>query len=129
MTWRALVVWLLLLLVAVLNGAVRETFITPRVGDQAGRALSSLMLACLIILIGQLTAAWLAIEHNRNAWETGLIWLALTLAFEFFAGHFVFGTPWKAIVAEYDVMQGRIWIVVLIATLLSPVLGYRSLPR
>jgi len=41
MFFRALAIWLLLLIVAVLNGAIREVLITPRFGEQAGHIEST----------------------------------------------------------------------------------------
>lgn len=125
MTGRGLLVWLVMLAAAVANGAFREMAITPRLGDSSGRVVSSIMLACIIIVIGRLLTPWLALQNSRAAWFTGLGWMGLTLAFEFLGGHFLFHTPWSQIVREYDIGQGRIWIIVPIATLLAPVLGFR----
>ena len=52
----------------------------------------------------------------------GVLWLAVTLAFEFLAGHYLFGDPWERLLAEYNVARGRLWVVVPITTLLAPVL-------
>jgi hypothetical protein len=49
-----------------------------------------------------------------------MIWLLLTLAFEFLAGHSLFGKPWDMLLADYDVVRGRIWVLVLMSTLLAP---------
>jgi hypothetical protein len=48
----------------------------------------------------------------------------LTLAFEFLAGHYLFGHPWATLLADYNLARGRIWLLVLVATLLGPVLAY-----
>jgi len=53
-------------------------------------------------------------------------WVALTLAFEFLAGHYLFHNPWDKLLADYDVLHGRIWPLVLIVTLLAPVIAYRA---
>jgi hypothetical protein len=46
--------------------------------------------------------------------------VALTLAFEFLAGHYLFGNPWSRLLEDYDVFRGRIWILVLITTAVAP---------
>ena len=61
MILRAFTVWGLLLVLAVLNGGVRDTWLTPRLGDIAGRALSSVLLSLLILL-----ATWLTIRCNPH---------------------------------------------------------------
>ena len=126
MVWRALVVWLAMLVAAVANGTFRELAITPRIGDHAARFVSSLVLAAIVLLIGQLLTPWIGLRTSRSAWRVGVAWVALTLAFEFVAGHFLFHTTWQQLAADYDLAHGRIWIVVIIATLLAPVLGYRG---
>ena len=55
----------------------------------------------------------------------GAGWVVLTLAFEFLAGHYLFANSWERLLADYNVAQGRIWILVLITTLLAPVVVYR----
>lgn len=50
----------------------------------------------------------------------GVLWLVATVTFEFLAGHVVFRNPWPKLLADYDVRQGRVWVVVLVATALAP---------
>jgi hypothetical protein len=49
-----------------------------------------------------------------------VLWVALTLAFEFGVGHYIFGKPWPELLADYDLSRGRIWIAALVVTLLAP---------
>jgi hypothetical protein len=57
---------------------------------------------------------------NGHVWSIGVLWVTLTLAFEFFAGHYVFGTPWRQLRVAYNVARGRIWVLVLITTVIVP---------
>jgi hypothetical protein len=45
--------------------------------------------------------------------------------FEFGFGHYIAGHPWEKLVADYDVLEGRVWSLVLLAESLSPWLVYR----
>jgi hypothetical protein len=122
---RTIAVWFLLLLAAVLNGGVREKWIIPRVGQAQGHLISTLMLAMLVLLIAWLTARWLNPRTPSDAFAVGLLWLGLTLAFEFLAGHYLFHRSWSSLRAEYDVSKGRIWVLVPIVTSFAPLLaGY-----
>ena len=67
---------------------------------------------------------WVRPLTRGDAWTVGVLWLVLTLAFEFLAGHYLFHNPWERLFADYNVAQGRIWILVLITTVLAPVLVY-----
>jgi hypothetical protein len=78
-----------------------------------------------------LTIGWIRTVSARDAWTVGSVWLSLTLAFEFLAGHYVFGHPWRRLLADYDVSRGRIWVLVLVTTVVAPVVtaAARRLPR
>jgi hypothetical protein len=119
---RALLAWLVLLALAVVNGAAREAWLIPRIGASAGHAVSSLSLSALIFLLSWVAIGWINPVTAREAFLIGLVWLALTLAFEFLAGHYVFRTPWNELLADYDVLSGRIWVLVLLTTTLAPLL-------
>ena len=119
---RALLAWLVLLALAVVNGAVREAWLIPRIGGSAGHAVSSLSLSALIFLLSWLTIGWIKPATARETLLIGLVWLALTLAFEFLAGHYVFRKPWNELLADYDVLSGRMWVLVLVTTTLAPLL-------
>ena len=123
MTTRAVLGWLVILSLAVLNGAFRKKVLIPRIGDRAAIA-SPLLLSALIIVATWVLLPWIRPSTASEAWGVGLCWLGLTLAFEFLAGHYLFGDPWARLLAEYNVLQGRLWVVVPITALLAPVLTY-----
>jgi hypothetical protein len=102
------------------NGAARELWLIPLIGGPAGLAVSTLSLSAAILVLSWLTIGWIHPGSTRDAFLTGLAWLALTLAFEFLAGHYVFGKPWNDLLADYDILSGRIWVLVLVTTLLAP---------
>ena len=123
---RALMVWFGLLLVALANGALREIALIPSVGEASAHAVSSITLAAAIMVLSWFTITWIRPTCASDAWTIGILWLALTLAFEFFAGHYVFGNSWSQLWADYNVLRGRIWIAVLAATLVGPVVALRG---
>ena len=117
---RALVVWVILLILAVVNGGVRDMWLSPWLGETAGRALSSVLLSGLIVLATWMTIGWIRPPDARAALAVGMLWLGLTLTFEFIVGHFGFRKTWAELLADYDLRRGRIWIAVLVATTLAP---------
>ena len=52
---RAFVIWLVLLFVAVVNGAFRETLLVPRMDVPRAQVVSTLLLSALILILGWLT--------------------------------------------------------------------------
>ena len=121
---RALAVWCLLLLLAVLNGGVRDTWLTPALGDPIGRAISSVLLSLVILFATWLTIGWIGPTTAGQAMAVGALWVGLTLAFEFGVGHYGFGKSWAELLADYDLLRGRIWILVLLTTFVAPLLTF-----
>jgi hypothetical protein len=117
---RAVVIWCALLMIASINGLVREALLIPRMGEVGGRAISTLALSALIVVLTWISIGWIAPRSARQTWTVGVIWVLLTLAFEFLAGHYVFHNAWSRLLEDYNVVRGRIWILVLITTLVSP---------
>ena len=109
-----------MLVVASVNGAIREALLIPAIGVIAGRAISTVALCVLVLLLTWLTIRWIGPRSNGDAWIDGGLWVALTLAFEYLAGHFLFGDPWSQLLEEYDVFRGRIWILVLVTIAIAP---------
>lgn len=124
---RALAVWSGIMLLAITNGAARESLITPRFGPQQGHIISTLLLASAIVAVAFITIRWIGPVTAAQAWRTGIVWLAFTLAFEFLAGHYIFGTPWATIFADYNILQGRIWPLIPLATLVAPAWAFSRL--
>ena len=117
---KAIGFWFLLMVLAILNGTVRIKLIIPNTGLTVGLAISTVMLCALILLATWLSIGWIGPRTAPQAWAIGLLWLAMTLAFEFGAGHYLFKKPWNELLVDYDVTQGRIWVLVPIVTLLAP---------
>ena len=123
---RAALVWFVIMLAAIVNGGLRDTIVAPRLGEVAARALSCVTLAGTIVLVTWLTIRWIDPASSRDAWMVGAMWLAMTLTFEFGAGHYLFHTSWAELFADYNVLAGRLWILVLTATLTAPPIVYRA---
>jgi hypothetical protein len=51
--------------------------------------------------------------------------LLLTIGFEFIFGHFVMGNPWPLLLRDYNILAGRLWVVVLIWITIAPFVLYQ----
>ena len=76
-----------------------------------------------IILFGLyvwfLSRLW-RIKSASQALLIGVMWLSLTVAFEFVFGHYVMGNPWSRLLHEYNLLEGRLWVLVLIWITIAP---------
>jgi hypothetical protein len=124
MLMRTVGIWFVLLAGAVANGAFREAVLTPRMGRGSAHTLSTILLSLLILLIGWISTPWIAPRTLQEAWVIGTMWVGLTIAFEFLAGHYVFGRTWNELLADYNLLAGRIWLMVLVVTLMTPVFAF-----
>jgi hypothetical protein len=124
MLTRTVAAWCVLLAGAVVNGMVREAWLLPRTGRGVAHAVSTVLLCLLIVAIGWPATIWIDPRTIQDAWLVGAAWLVLTLAFEFGAGHFVFGRPWEELLADYNLLAGRIWLMVLVVTLMTPIVAF-----
>ena len=125
MIFKYTAAWLLMMLLAILNGAFREAFLTERFGELRAHQLSTLTLFLLLsVFVWILVRIW-APESSGQAWRIGFIWLVMTLAFEFGFGHFLAGKPWSELLKDYEVMSGRIWVLIPAWVVVAPYLFYR----
>ncbi|RJP74556.1 MAG: hypothetical protein C4524_12875 [Candidatus Zixiibacteriota bacterium] len=117
---RAFLIWVLLALAMIANGIFREAVFTPAVGDHTAHALSSLTGLALILLVTRPFIRRLPSSTAGQLWGLGFFWLGLTLAFEFLFGHYVMGNPWSVLLADYNLLRGRLWVLVLAVIFLTP---------
>lgn len=122
---RHLLAWFGIAFLAVLNGAVRDLVYRPATGELAAHQIST---GLLIVLIG--AAAWLLqsrwpLGTAREAAAVGVSWMLLTIAFECILGRAVAGKPWDAVLADYNLAAGRVWILVPLWLLIAPAAARR----
>jgi hypothetical protein len=120
-----LVCWLLLLLVAIGNGVLREASYGRVLPELAAHQLSTLT---GIVFTG-LCAWWLLrvwpLQAAMQAWRVGLLWLLLTVVFEFLFGHYVAGHSWRRLLHDYNLAQGRVWPLFLLWITVMPYVFFR----
>ncbi|MBN1333265.1 MAG: hypothetical protein JW971_05845 [Synergistales bacterium] len=113
--------WLLFSVVAVIAGILREKFLTPRLGPlRAHQAGTLIVTGIFFILTYWLLGNLLAHASVGEAWSLGLIWLVMTICFEFLFGHYVVGHSWGHLLADYNLLKGRLWGLVLVGITLFP---------
>jgi hypothetical protein len=126
---RAVLVWLLIIAGESLHGALRRLLFSPDMLFALRQA--SVVVAVLIVFaLTWVCLPWLRLRSPRGALGVGALWVALTLAFEAALGRLT-GLGWDRILAEYDVTQGGLMPLGLLAMGLTPwlVLRLRTAPR
>lgn len=121
----ATIAWIVMLVLAVINGALREKYLNLRYGYERGHIISTMILCIVIFLISYFYVLLFGRGYDQEEMlNLGIYWLILTTMFEFLFGHYVAGHSWDKLLADYNLFKGRIWVLVLITTLVGPLLSY-----
>jgi hypothetical protein len=100
---RYVVAWVPMLFIAIANGALRQfTF---------GKSMPELRAHQLSTAIGSVAI--------------GLVWLSLTVTFEFAFGRLVMHRPWAQLLNDYHLAGGRVWALFLAWIALAPYIFFR----
>lgn len=122
---RYLLCWFLLAVVAVANGVLREATYGKYVSELTAHQISTATGILLTgLLVWRLSRLW-PIESSGQAWLIGACWLLATIVFEFGFGHFVAGHPWNRLLADYNIFNGRVWLVFLVWVAVMPYVFYK----
>jgi hypothetical protein len=97
-----------MVLIAVGNGVLREALLRPRLGELRARQLSTLLLLGFFAVYFAVVFHLWPLASAYDAVIVGCAWLLLTLAFELGLGRLVSRLPWRDILAEYNLLAGRL---------------------
>lgn len=112
--------WIPMLLIAIGNGALRQTVFAKFLPELRAHQLSTLTGAILIgAFIWWVMHIWPPIS-DHEAITIGLVWSSLTVAFEFFMGLVLMKQPVAKVLADYNLLAGRVWVLFLIWLTLAP---------
>ncbi len=117
--------WLGLVLLAILNGTLRQKGYGPLMSELSAHQVSTLIAIIIFAVYIYIITGFFRLESARQALLIGAVWVAMTVIFEFLFGHFVMGHSWSRLFHDYNLLQGRLWLLVLIWTFIAPWIFYR----
>jgi hypothetical protein len=117
---RYFLAWFPMLALAVANGTLRQATYGKRIPELRAHQLSTLSAA---VLMGGYI--WLVIRawppgSTSEAVLVGVLWLVLTVAFEFFMGLVLARRPLREVLQDYNLARGRVWLLLLLWIALAP---------
>jgi hypothetical protein len=122
---RSMTTWLLMLVVALLNGTIRQLTYGPHLSELAAHQLSCVTgIATLGLLIFAMSRRW-RFQSAEHAWRTGMFWAVLTILFETGLG-LMRGLPSKTLLSDYAFWNGHYWGLVIIFILSAPLAIWAS---
>ncbi len=127
MIWlRALGIWLILMSVEVVHGALREAFLSPRLGGLRARQITVFSGSLLIFAVTWLFIRWIEARTRGSLLGVGMFWLVLTVLFELGLGYFAFGRSWAEVSADFDPSRGGLLPIGLLFLTLCPSIAARA---
>jgi len=117
---RSLALWLLLIAAEILHGIARGILLVPHVGEFRSNQIGVFTGSLIILVIALATVRWIGAKQPAQLLGIGVLWLALTLAFEFLFGRFVVGASWERLAADYNILEGGLLPLGMIVLMLSP---------
>ena len=118
---KSLEVWLFVAIAASMNGMFRSLFLIPRIGEHTSHVLSVLMLMIVVLLSSSVLVNKLLRNYdNADLFINGSFWAALTVSVDCMFEHYVLDIPWRSILSDYNLLSGRIWIMVLATEIIGP---------
>ena len=125
MVIRYLLCWFLLAVIAIINGILRENTYGKTVSELAAHQISTITgILFTGLIVWWLTLLW-PIESSGQAWIIGGSWLIATVTFEFSFGHFVARHTWSKLLADFNIFNGRLWLLFLVWITVMPYVFYR----
>lgn len=117
--------WVPLLVIAILNGAIRDLSYGRKMSELRAHQVSTVSGAMLLSVYIWVVIQYLNPGSAQRALNAGLLWLILTIGFEFIFGRFVMGYSRARLIKDYNVFAGRLWVPLLAWITLAPYLFYR----
>jgi hypothetical protein len=111
-----------MIFLAISNGLIRELTYGKYLSELRSHQISSLTAIILFgCYLGILNHFW-TLQSIQESLIIGIIWLILTVLFEFSFGHFIAKHSLSKLLADYQIFKGRIWLLVLVWLTFAPVL-------
>jgi hypothetical protein len=120
MIWKHILGWFGLMVIAIINGAFRDLVYKSSIGELSAHQVSCAIGIILFgVFIWYLGRKW-PLASASQAWLVGVIWLGMTISFEFLFFHFARGVPWSVLLHDYNIVEGRLWILILLWVTIAP---------
>lgn len=122
----AFLFWAVMVIIAIANGFFGDLVVAKVTGGYVAHLYKTFLIIAVIFIGSRIFLQWSAAASGglaRIALYTGLQWLFSSIIFEFVFGHYVFGIPWQKLTADYRILEGRLWALVLASEVAAPLIN------
>lgn len=123
MTVKYFLFWLPMIVIAFANATLRELVFIKHYSEYRAHQLSTITLIVFCSVYVWFVFPLLNIQNSKQAFLIGLVWVVLTIAFEFSLGRLT-NKSWEYLFRDYNLFAGRIWLLFLFCLFMLPYLFY-----
>ena len=116
---KSILIWLIFVPLAILNGGLRENIIEPMIGSIYANLVSCIILCILIFIVSFFLIPRLGKGERKIYLKIGLLWVFLTVLFETVLG-LLMGLTINDIINSYNITTGNFWLIVVIFIGIAP---------
>jgi len=120
---KSLGIWFILAISAILVATFRVGVLLPAFVEQTAHQFGTLIYLIVQFIIIFFFIKKIKLKETKTLLGIGLFWVFLTIIFEFIFGHFVIGHSWQKLFADYNIFNGRLWVLVLINNITAPLIS------
>jgi hypothetical protein len=118
-------VWAPIVILGIGNAVIRQVVYAGYMSELAAHQISTLTLIILYAAYAWVVLSYLKLSSRSQAVAVGLMWMVLTVLFEFGLGHYVLGDSWGNLLHAYNLLEGRVWGLFILSVGLAPYVIYR----
>jgi hypothetical protein len=120
-----MLIWLGIVPLAILNGALREGILDPLMGSKLANPVSCAILCLLIYIVSIIYVPRLGKGSKGVYIKIGLLWVFATIIFETVLS-LLMGMFFKDIITAYNVVTGNYWLLVVVFIGFAPTLAVKN---
>ena len=116
--------WVIFVLANAGNERINEALASPGLNEYGGHVCSVLRMLAFVIFASYIFVSCLEIRRYSQAdlLFIGIVWFGLSVAFNIVHKHYFRRNTWEMVMMEYNIVEGRIRALVLLAELVAPYL-------
>jgi hypothetical protein len=120
-------IWFILAVSAIAVATFRVVVLLPPFGEQIAHQIGTVLYLIIQFLIIYLFIKKMKIKEVKTLLGIGIFWVVTTVIFEFVFGHYVIGNSWQKLFADYNLLKGRLWVLVLINNIAAPLISEKMI--
>lgn len=120
---KSLGIWVFLAFSAIVVAIFRIRVLLPPLGEQTAHQLGTALYLIVQFIIIYIFIKNIKVKKFKTLLGIGIFWVVITIIFEFVFGHYVLGHSWQKLFTDYNIFNGRLWILVLINNIVAPIIS------